>query len=240
MSAKQAKDYTDINGILAVDKPEGPTSHDIVDFVRRKFRIKKVGHAGTLDPMATGLLILLLGSSTKLSGRFSGDDKEYVGMMTLGARTDTGDRYGKVICRNGSRSDIDRSTIEKTIMEFTGFIEQVPPAYSALKHKGEPLYKYARKGIEIKKESRKKEKKRFDILDYSYPDLRFKVFCSKGTYVRKLCDDIGERLGCGGHLSGLRRTRSGRVAIDGAVRFDVLKDIGIELLRAYIHDDYAY
>ena len=224
----------DINGILIVDKPQDMTSHDVVDFVRRKFKIKKVGHAGTLDPMATGVLVLLLGSYTKKSGTLSGDDKEYEGMLVLGAKTDTGDKYGKFIEGESHVSPVEKERLLLVFKEFTGPISQTPPAFSALKHKGTPLYKFARKGIMIKKKPRDNFISKLEMLRYEYPDVAFRVSCSKGTYVRSLCQDIGERLGCGGYLSQLRRTKSGNFYLTDALAFEALRSMTRDEVRKHL------
>ena len=207
--------------IIIIDKPKGPTSHDIVDIVRRTFKIKKVGHAGTLDPMATGVLVILTGKCTKESGKFSNDDKEYEGELTLGATSDTEDAEG-VITDSGKSVDPDPVRIKEAFEAFLGPIEQVPSAYSAVKYKGKKLYELARKGISVEVEPRKITISRLDISDISIPKVKFRVTCSKGTYIRKLAADIGQRLGCGAYLSALRRTRSGNFTIDQAITLDQL------------------
>ncbi|MEI6863212.1 MAG: tRNA pseudouridine(55) synthase TruB, partial [Candidatus Omnitrophota bacterium] len=210
--------------IIVIDKPKGPTSHDIVDIVRRTFNIKKVGHAGTLDPMATGVLVILTGKCTKESGRFSDDDKEYEGELTLGATSDTEDAEG-VITDSGSSTNIDPIRIKEVFDCFLGSIEQVPSAYSAVKHKGKKLYELARKGIRVEIAPRKITISRLDITEISIPKVKFCVTCSKGTYIRKLAADIGQRLGCGAYLSALRRTRSGKFTIDQAITLDKLSKL---------------
>jgi len=212
--------------IIVIDKPKGPTSHDIVDIVRRTFNIKKVGHAGTLDPMATGVLVILTGKCTKESSRFSVDDKEYEAELTLGATSDTEDAEG-VIIDSGKSTDFDPVIIKEAFRAFLGPIEQIPSAYSAVKHKGKKLYELARKGIKVEIEPRKIVISRLDIMDISLPKVRFSVACSKGTYIRKLAADIGKRLGCGAYLSALRRTRSGDFTIDKAMTLDQLTALAI-------------
>jgi len=210
-----------MDGILVIDKPKGPTSHDIVDIVRRTLHIKKVGHAGTLDPMATGVLVVLMGKYTKESNKFLSDDKEYEAELTLGATSDTEDAEG-VITDFGEPVNPDPAMIKEAFRAFLGPIEQIPPAYSAVKHKGKKLYELARKGIRVEKEPRKITILRLDILEISLPKVKFSVTCSKGTYIRKLAADIGQRLGCGAYLSALRRTRSGRFTIAEAITIDKL------------------
>lgn len=213
-----------MDGILVINKPQGATSHDIVELIRKKFSIKKVGHAGTLDPMATGVLVILIGGYTKSSQSFLNEDKEYEGTLTLGAASDTQDAWG-VITPSGRTVNSDRAEIEKAFNKFVGEIEQRPPMYSAVKYNGKKLYELARKGISVEVRPRKVIIKRLEITGISLPQVSFGVTCSKGTYVRRLAADIGDRLGCGAYLSRLSRTRSGRFAIDQAISVDELKDL---------------
>jgi len=218
-----------MDGILVVDKPQGMTSHDVVDLVRRRFGLKKVGHAGTLDPMATGVLVMLIGKLTKSSNSFISDDKEYDATLTLGGRSDTGDAWGK-IAPSGTTASFSPSEIEKAFSAFTGEIEQSPPMYSAVKFKGKKLYELARKGISIDVKPRKVVIKRLDISSIALPSVSFRVTCSKGTYIRQLCVDIGETLGCGGYLSRLVRTRSGAFTVGQAIALDELKSLDSQAL----------
>ncbi len=218
-----------MDGILIVDKPAGMTSHDVVDFIRRRFGIKKVGHAGTLDPMATGLLVMLLGRFTKESSRLSSRDKEYSGRMTLGARSDTGDRDGK-ITQDAQALSFSRADIEKVFDEFTGEVPQIPPMYSAVKIKGKKMYELARRGIEVERTPKKVVITSLKLKAFNLPFVDFEVACSKGTYVRQLASDIGERLGCGAYLESLRRTASGGSTIQDAIPFERLKCISREEL----------
>ncbi len=208
-------------GILVVDKEKGMTSHDVVSIVRKRFSIKKVGHAGTLDPNATGVLVLLLGKATKLSSTYLSEDKEYKATMKLGERTDSGDSDGEVISTSEVKSS--KEEISQVLESFRGEILQVPPMVSAKKVKGQRLYKLARRGIEVEREPQKIFIKMLDLLDVEMPFVKISVACSKGTYIRQLADDIGEKLGCGAHLSDLRRTRSGSFSIEQAVPFDQLR-----------------
>lgn len=219
-----------MDGILIVDKPQGMTSHDVVDFIRRKFRIKKAGHAGTLDPMATGVLVMLLGSATKSSGRFLNDDKEYEATLTLGCTSDTGDAWGVLSRHFGEPVTLKDDRIRAAFRKFMGTIEQTPPAYSAVKVKGRKLYELARKGVRVAVEPRKVTIKELEITGVSIPDVSFRVTCSKGTYVRQLCVDIGEDLGCGAHLSRLRRTRSGPFTVGEAIQVAELGDLSSDEL----------
>jgi tRNA pseudouridine55 synthase len=223
---------SDIQGILVVDKEKGITSHDVVDAVRRRFGIKKVGHAGTLDPNATGVLVLLLGKATKLSGTLTADDKEYEAVMRLGERTDSGDRDGEVISRGEISCSSDR--IESVIHGFAGRTEQTPPMVSAKKIGGQRLYKLARKGIHVERKPQTITIEEIKVTDMRLPEVVFRVVCSKGTYIRQLADDIGEKLGCGAHLAELRRLRSGRFTLVDAVPFSMLKNMTGEELSESI------
>ncbi|MFA6078893.1 MAG: tRNA pseudouridine(55) synthase TruB [Candidatus Omnitrophota bacterium] len=211
-----------MDGVLIIDKPSGWTSHDVVNFIRRRFDVKKVGHAGTLDPMATGVLVMLIGKYTKASSRFMSADKEYYAEMKLGGTSDTGDAWGKVVA-SGVTVDIKEDKIREVFKGFLGSIEQVPPIYSAVKHKGKKLYELARKGISVKVEPRTIFIEKLDITKIELPEVAFKVCCSKGTYIRQLCVDIGSRLGCGAYLSKLERTRSGAFHIENAMSIEELK-----------------
>ncbi|MCM8761578.1 MAG: tRNA pseudouridine(55) synthase TruB [Candidatus Omnitrophica bacterium] len=218
-----------MDGILIVNKPQGMTSHDVVDFMRRRFGFKKVGHAGTLDPMATGVLVMLIGKSTKHSNSLSNEEKEYEATMTLGARSDTGDAWGKLE-PSGKLPDLRREDIEKVFAKFTGDIEQVPPMYSAIKMNGKKLYELARKGLSANPKARKIRIKELVITRIAMPEISFRVVCSKGTYVRQLCVDIGEEFGCGAYLSKLTRTRSGNCRIEESISMDELKGADIVFL----------
>ncbi len=203
------------SGILVVDKEKGMTSHDVVDLIRKRFRIKKVGHAGTLDPNATGVLVILLGKATRSSDTFLNEEKEYAATMKLGERTDSGDRDGKVIAT--SEAAVGQERIRAVVGEFVGEIEQVPPMVSAKRVNGKRLYKLARKGIEVKREPRRITIKSINVKNIDMPYVNMDVVCSKGTYIRQLADDIGQKLGCGAHLTELRRTRSGAFSLKKAV-----------------------
>ncbi|MDD3089182.1 MAG: tRNA pseudouridine(55) synthase TruB [Candidatus Omnitrophica bacterium] len=209
------------NGILIVDKAKGMTSHDVVDIVRERFGIKKVGHAGTLDPNATGVLVMLLGSATKASASFMSDDKEYLAVMKLGERTDSGDRDGKLI--STEHVTVDERMVREAVSSFLGEIEQVPPMVSAKRVKGKRLYELARKGVFVERPPVKVTINKIEVTKIVLPYVEFDVICSKGTYVRQLADDIGERLECGAHLEELRRIRSGRFTVGKAVTVDQLK-----------------
>lgn len=213
----------DASGILLVDKPSGPTSHDLVARVRGRFKVKKVGHGGTLDPMATGLLILLLGKATKLSDRVMGHDKVYEGALRLGVETDTQDAEGEVVATRDP-SGITREALLGAMQALEGDILQTPPMVSARKINGVPLYKLARAGQTVPREPRPVYVYRFDLLSFDPPDASFRVACTKGTYVRTLAHDVGRALGCGAHLAALRRTRVGDFDVSAAHPFDALMD----------------
>ena len=220
---------SDADGILLVDKPAGMTSHDIVDLIRRHFDIKKAGHAGTLDPMATGVLIMRIGKATKCSQDISAEEKEYEATMTLGGRSATGDAWGKLE-PSGKPADFTDDEIRAVFQKFVGEIDQIPPAYSAKKIRGVKMYHLARKGESIVALPQKITIKDISISRINLPDISYKLVCSKGTYVRQLCVDIGDLLGCGGYLSRLERTRSGIFAIDRAISLEELKTMNITQL----------
>jgi tRNA pseudouridine55 synthase len=198
-----------MNRLFVIDKPSGLTSHDVVDRVRHVLRMRRVGHAGTLDPSATGVLLIMTGYATRLAQFLVETEKEYAGQMVLGVATDTQDADGKVIA-TGDIAGIDRTQVESACAAFRGDIEQIPPMMSAVKRNGERLYVLARKGIAVEREPRPVRVERFEIMSFAPPLVGFEVVCSKGTYVRTLVADVGERLGSGAHVSELRRTRVGR------------------------------
>jgi tRNA pseudouridine55 synthase len=210
------------DGVLLVDKADGMTSHDVVALVRRRLEIKKVGHCGTLDPLATGLLLLTLGRGTKIQDLLMSEDKEYVGTMTLGASTSTQDREGEIL-EQRPVPDLNEEQIRAAFDKFRGDFYQMPPMVSAIKHGGVPLYKLARQGKVVEREPRLVHVYRSTIDRVALPDIDFTVLCSKGFYVRTYAHDIGEALGCGAHLKSLRRTRSGRFVVDGAITVDEIQ-----------------
>lgn len=222
-----------MEGILLVDKPQDWTSHDVCAFVRKRFKIKKVGHAGTLDPLATGLLVLLLGNATKQSNALSSNDKVYEGIFQLGSKTDSHDLQGKVI-QTAECGHVTLEEIRKTAKKFTGEIEQVPPMVSALKHKGVRLYQLARKGVDVHRDARKITVHKLEIISKEDNRIQFSAHVSKGTYVRTLVNDMGEAMGCFGFLAELRRTRSGEYAITSSVTVDDLKKMTPEELSGKI------
>jgi len=205
-----------LDGVLLVDKPVGPTSHDIVDAVRRHFGLRKVGHAGTLDPNATGLLILLLGRGTKLSDKLMADDKVYEGTAKFGESTDSYDADGKLT----ASLPVPPLTLEQlnaATEPFIGDLMQTPPMVSAVKKDGVPLYKLARKGIEVERQARLIHIYQFRFSEYREPIGYFRVACTKGTYVRSIIHELGQKLGCGAHLATLRRQASGKFDVAGAM-----------------------
>ena len=220
----------DVSGMLLIDKPSGWTSFDVVNFVRSRFNVPKVGHCGTLDPAATGLLVLMLGAFTRKSDFFSADDKSYEGTMEFGRVTDSGDLDGKVV-READCSGVTEDAVREAFRKFTGEQMQTPPMVSAVKVGGKKLYELARKGVEIEREPRRIVISRFELLKFASPYCDFAVDCSKGTYIRTLCADVGESLGCGGVLTRLRRTRSGRFSVSDALPLEALKELDQNAFR---------
>jgi len=210
-----------ISGIANVDKPAGLTSHDVVAAVRRASRQRRVGHAGTLDPMATGVLIICLGEATRVTEYLIAGRKVYEAWVHLGVETDTYDATGAVVA-TGAAEQIPRAEIEEALAQFVGVIEQVPPMYSAIKRDGQPLYKLARRGIEVARDARLVEIQDIQVRDWAPPILHLNITCGKGTYIRSLAHDLGQALGCGGHLARLVRTASGRFTLAEATPLDAL------------------
>ena len=211
--------FESFDGALLIDKPVGPTSHDIVQEIRRRFAIKKVGHCGTLDPGASGLLVILLGRGTKLSERLMAGDKVYEGTIKFGEVTSSYDADGELV----SSLPVPPLTVEQiseVAQTFVGDHLQTPPMVSAIKKNGVPLYKLARKGIEVEREPRLIHVFYFRISSYTEPAAHVQIACTKGTYVRTLAHDLGQKLGCGAHLASLRRLASGDFRIENAIPFD--------------------
>lgn len=206
-------------GILLIDKPTGMTSHDVVDHVRRKLKMKRIGHAGTLDPMATGLMIILVGKATKASQYLMSLRKEYEATMLLGVSTDSQDADGEVT-ETREVKDFTEKDILETMDGFKGDQFQTPPMFSAKKINGVPLYKLARKGKEVEREPRFINIAKLELLNFELPNVRFLVDCSKGTYIRTLAHDMGEKLECGAHLIELRRTAIDKFRIDQSTKLD--------------------
>ena len=223
-----------MNGVVIVDKPAGITSHDVVDRVRKLLGVRKAGHTGTLDPMATGVLPVCVGEATKLASFLTGDDKAYEVTMRLGVRTDTQDMTGQVL--NEQEPRVTEVDVRAALEAVAGTITQVPPQYSAVKVRGKALYKWARKGVRVEPPARQVEIRAIRLRGIEMPRVRFDVTCSKGTYVRTLCADMGERLGCGAALESLRRTASGAFRLQDAVSLEGDSDAAIRerLERALI------
>ncbi len=211
-----------INGVLLVDKGPDMTSHDVVAVARRALNTKKIGHCGTLDPMATGLLILVIGKATKIQDLLMSEDKEYVGTLEFGKTTNTQDAEGDVTLER-EVPEFSHAEISAAFDRFKGDFYQTPPMVSAIKKDGVPLYKLARQGKEVEREPRFVHVYSYRIDEIRLPEIDFTVKCSKGFYVRTYAHDIGELLGCGAHLKALRRTRSGKFDLERSVTFDHLK-----------------
>ncbi|MGA3282990.1 MAG: tRNA pseudouridine(55) synthase TruB [Verrucomicrobiota bacterium] len=228
------QEFSPLDGAILIDKPSGPTSHDVVDAIRRKFGIKKVGHCGTLDPNATGLLIIVLGRGTKLSEKMMSDDKVYEGTVKFGEATNSYDSDGEII----STAPVPVLTLDQlneAAAAFIGDQMQTPPMVSAVKKDGVPLYKLARKGIEVAREPRLIHIYNFRFTGYCEPLGQFRIACTKGTYVRSIAHELGQKLGCGGHLATLRRVTSGKFDVaDATPMDDVLKLTTAELEKKVI------
>jgi tRNA pseudouridine55 synthase len=213
----------ELNGIVVVDKPKGITSAGVVARIKGIFGVNKVGHTGTLDPFATGVLICCLNQATRLARFFLKGDKVYEATLVLGTVTDTQDATGTVTGRH-ALDGLSAQQVEETAAQFVGDITQVPPVYSALKHQGTRLYQLARRGVPVEKPARPVRISRLEILEMNLPTVRLSVSCSAGTYIRTLCADIGQKLGCGGHLEALCRTASCGYAIDDAISLEKLSE----------------
>ncbi len=210
------------------------TSHDVVGLARKRLGIKKIGHCGTLDPMATGLLILVVGRATKIQDLLMSEDKEYEGTVTLGVATDTQDKEGKVVAEH-EVPDFSEERIREPFEEMKGDFYQTPPMVSAIKKDGVPLYKLARQGKNVEREPRLVHVYAYQILRLALPEIDFRVLCSKGFYVRTYADEIGKHLGCGAHLSALRRTRSGNFGLDRSVKVSDMREMSpLELAPSLI------
>ncbi len=219
-----------MEGIAIINKPSGITSHDVVSRVRRIFNMRRVGHAGTLDPLATGVLVILLGKSTKLFDKFVAFDKAYAATLKLGTQTTSADITGTVI-EQKPFEDITREQIVETLDQFLGESDQFPPMVSAVKFKGERLYKLARKGVVVDRPSRRIRIDALKLVEFKLPEVRFYLECSKGTYVRTLAEDVGQRLGCGACITQIERTKVGPFIIEDAVRLEDLNESHIRNWR---------
>ena len=221
------RSVTETDGVLLVDKAPRMTSHDVVAIARRALGTKKVGHCGTLDPLATGLLLITIGRGTKIQDLLMSEDKEYVGTVRLGEVTDSQDADGEVIERH-SVPELSQQQIEEAFGKFKGDFYQMPPMVSAIKKDGVPLYKLARQGKQVEREPRFVRVYAHEIKAIRLPEIDFMVVCSKGFYVRTYANDIGRELGCGAHLKTLRRTKSGRFSVERAVSVEELKTLSRE------------
>ena len=223
MSLKPVKE---IEGVLLVDKPIGMTSHDVVYRLRRKLQIQRIGHAGTLDPMATGLLIMLIGKATRISQYLISVDKVYEGEITLGSTTNSQDAEGEVM-ETRPVPPLTEPELLATMKTFLGDQYQMPPMFSAIKVAGVPLYKKAREGEVVEREPRFIRVSAFELLSLSLPKLTFRLACTKGTYVRTVAHDLGTKLGCGAHLSALRRTGSGKFSIGQCTTLEAVESLSL-------------
>ena len=215
-----------MNGILNILKPKGISSHQVVKEIRNILNIPKVGHTGTLDPSASGVLLICLGQATKIAEFLVGMKKHYQGEMVLGISTDSQDAEGKIIGEKEVGTDIDKKKIKDIFQKYEGTISQIPPMFSAVHYKGKRLYHLARKGIEVKRSPKEVKIYKFNLINFDQklnPIVKFEVVCSKGTYIRTLCNDIGDELGCGAHLSNLVRKKVGNFSIENSLKLEELK-----------------
>jgi tRNA pseudouridine55 synthase len=222
-----------IDGVLLIDKAPAMTSHDVVAITRRVLNTRKVGHCGTLDPLATGLLIITIGRGTKIQDLLMSEDKEYVGTIRLGQTTGSQDADGEIL-EEKPVPDLTREQIDAAFGQFKGDFYQTPPMVSAIKKDGVPLYKLARQGKTIEREPRLVHIYGHEILKVDLPEVEFRVVCSKGFYVRTYAHDIGQLLGCGGHLKALRRTASGKFRVDGVLTVEELRTLPLDAIKARI------
>ncbi len=224
---------SEIDGVLLVDKEPGMTSHDVVAITRRALNTKKVGHCGTLDPLATGLLLITIGRGTKIQDLLMSEDKEYEGTLRLGEVTDSQDADGEITA-TAPVPELSREQIDAAFAKFHGDFYQTPPMVSAIKKDGVPLYKLARQGKQVEREPRFVHVYAHEIKEIRMPEIDFRVVCSKGFYVRTYAHEIGAELGCGAHLRALRRTKSGRFHVEGAITIPELKAGPIEAVAARV------
>ena len=236
MSRRRKPQGRPVNGMLVLDKPQGMSSNEAVQKAKRLFFARKVGHTGSLDPLATGVLPLCFGDATKFSQYLLASDKTYWVRIRLGVRTDSGDADGKVLATQ-EVPVLSEAKVEHTLEQFRGDIRQIPSMFSALKHKGQPLYKLARQGIEVEREERSVTVFSNRLLCLSEDELELEIHCSKGTYVRTIAEDLGELLGCGAHVTALRRLSAGPYSEADAVDFKTLeaaREAGVEKLKDYL------
>jgi tRNA pseudouridine55 synthase len=235
MSLVQAKE---MEGVLIVDKPQGLTSHDVVYRLRRKLGMKKIGHAGTLDPMATGLLIMLIGKATRISQYLMSTDKVYEGEATLGVVTDSQDAEGEMM-ETRPVPELSEATVREVMKGFLGDQYQIPPMHSAIKIDGVKLYHLARKGEVVEREPRFIRVSSFELLSFASPKLTFRLHCTKGTYVRTIAHDLGQKLGCGAHLSALRRTASGKFELNQGLTLEQIETLPLPEIEKRLIPVYA-
>ncbi len=225
------KPSSEFEGILLIDKDSGCTSHDVVDKVRRCLKMRSVGHAGTLDPLATGLLVILVGRATKVSQYLMSLDKVYEGEFELGKETNSHDRDGDVVAELPVPEALDEDSLRKQMAGFIGDQYQTPPMFSAKKVKGVALYKLARQGQEIPREPRFIHISSFDLLSFDKPKAKFRLSCSKGTYVRTVCNDLGKRIGCGAYMTSLRRISSDKFNVANAITIEQLSNMNPSAIK---------
>ncbi len=225
------KSGSDYEGILLIDKGTGCTSHDVVNKVRRCLKIRSVGHAGTLDPLATGLLVILVGRATKVSQYLMSLDKVYEGELVLGKETNSHDVEGEVVAEMPVPEAVDEEYFRKQMASFVGDQYQTPPMFSAKKVNGIPLYKLARQGQEVKREPRFINVSKFELLEWNKPSAKFRLACSKGTYVRTLCHDLGKKIGCGAYMTQLRRISSDKFNVENAVTVEELAQMNPSAIK---------
>ena len=235
MSLVQAKE---MEGVLIVDKPQGLTSHDVVYRLRRKLGMKKIGHAGTLDPMATGLLIMLIGKATRISQYLMSTDKVYEGEATLGVVTDSQDAEGEMM-ETRPVPELSEAAVREVMKGFLGDQYQIPPMHSAIKIDGVKLYHLARKGEVVEREPRFIRVSSFELLSFASPKITFRLHCTKGTYVRTIAHDLGQKLGCGAHLSALRRTASGKFELNQGLTLEQIETLPLPEIEKRLIPVYA-
>ncbi len=223
-AARSGSKRTSPSGVLVIDKPAGITSHVVVHRIRRRLKLKKVGHCGTLDPFATGVLVICVNQATRIAEYLLAQDKVYRFILHLGVRTDTQDPTGEVIATHDG-PPVNGDQLERVLARFRGRIDQQIPRYAAVKIDGKRLYQYARQGIEVERPSRAVTIHRLELIDYQWPHAQLEAHSSKGTYIRQLADDIGEALGCGAHVASLQRVASGRFHVDDAYALDALLEL---------------
>lgn len=222
---------SEYEGILLIDKDAGCTSHDVVNKVRRILKIRSVGHAGTLDPLATGLLVILVGRATKVSQYLMSLDKVYDGEMKLGVETNSQDSEGEVVSELPVPESVDEAYMREQMASFLGDQYQTPPMFSAKKLNGIPLYKLARQGQEVQREPRFINISKFELLEWNKPAAKFRLACSKGTYVRTVCHDLGKKIGCGAHMTQLRRISSDKFNVENAITVEKLSQLSPSAIK---------